>query len=640
MSSRKLFGMGIAVLFAIVAIVTLMSRQPALATGQPDWDRSSLSVTGQCLEEGGASFTVTNEGDRAMAGDSYWELRDGDGNLLETGPIPALGVGESVTFTFGYGGQLDFRAYQRPGHPGLGYAKSVVTCDPDIPNEFEVNLVVGADCDGLFFELFVNGESVGSVSGGWADPYTLESFGPGLLGFFGFTENPGDVYVYTFNGAPSSKEALENFVIYEPEECLQHHEVSIATEQWNNCDGWERSAKLIVDGAPASSWVVVDSGTYPSGGAQAQPAFDGTVTIVDGPPEFNGSYPVHFDAMDAPEDCGEPPQVSIATEQWNNCDGWERSAQLLIDGVGASSFVVVDSGVWPPFGAQSLPPFVGTVTITDGPAEFNGTYPVSFPGMDAPVECGKEPPAVSFGTEVNCEYVDQFVVVNGQKQYYGERHFWSDPNALETWTIPAVDIDLGNEVIAHNDAVTVNEPTDCTPPWKPSTDVCEPHNQYFADPNVVVPYGIFGFEPAANAPYDPYEPDKRGLVFAHGTFHEGLSVFAGPFTYVVHQSGGNWICTQESAPAPAPETPTCPNGNPQVNIVRVAGHLWIGFGCTDPLNTVTINGVSETLMIDPTGQVPGAQPRYSKGGIPCSADVQVHVVWPTGAVSDFSPVCQ
>lgn len=81
--------------------------------------------------------------------------------------------------------------------------------------------------------------------------------------------------------------------------------------------------------------------------------------------------------------CPDGPTASIEIDYFNNCDIWERSARLLLDGEGASSFVVVDSGYWTDNVSQDLPAWSGTVTFADGPAEYNGTYPVSFPAMAA-----------------------------------------------------------------------------------------------------------------------------------------------------------------------------------------------------------------------------------------------------------------
>lgn len=295
--------------------------------------------------------------------------------------------------------------------------------------------------------------------------------------------------------------------------------------------------------------------------------------------------------------CPEP-VISIETDQWSNCGGWERSARLLVDGQGASSFVVVDSGTWTDL-PEDLPGLTTTVTFVDGPPEYNGiAYDVTFPPLAAPTDCGKppdKPKPVCYGEDGTVYYV------------------------LPTdWTI--------------EDGI-------CKPPleWEPETDACDIWSPAFADPDLTLPYGIAGFERAADAPFNAAEPDKRSLVFAHGTLHEGLAVFAGPLTYTVVPDGNNWACVLGQAPLA--EVPTCANGNSPVTIIRAAGHLWVGFGCDDPYLTVTVDGVSETVLVDPNGQVPGSITRYSRGGIACTADVHVHVLWPNGATSDFNPVC-
>lgn len=104
-------------------VMLFMAVAPVFASGGPDWDRSSLRVNGGC-SDGVQSFTITNVGDRAMAGTSSWELHSltKDGAVLETGSIPALGVDESYTLTFSYDFKVFLKVYQRPGHPGQGVA--------------------------------------------------------------------------------------------------------------------------------------------------------------------------------------------------------------------------------------------------------------------------------------------------------------------------------------------------------------------------------------------------------------------------------------------------------------------------------------------------------------------------------------
>jgi len=100
------------------------------------WDRSSLEISSEadCYS---TTLSVTNTGDRNMAGSTSAELWLGqepdDLSLVTTYQVPALAVGGSwsQTYDIPQGGPLHYKwvVYQRPGHPGLGYAQS----EGDIP---------------------------------------------------------------------------------------------------------------------------------------------------------------------------------------------------------------------------------------------------------------------------------------------------------------------------------------------------------------------------------------------------------------------------------------------------------------------------------------------------------------------------
>lgn len=114
-----------------VVLLVLVVGSTASATGGPNWDRSSLSASGVCTATG-ATFTVTNNGDRGMSGPSTWTI---SGAISGSGFIPALAKGASWSISFSFSGQVEFRAYQRPGHPGIGYSKAKITCTPPPPPE-------------------------------------------------------------------------------------------------------------------------------------------------------------------------------------------------------------------------------------------------------------------------------------------------------------------------------------------------------------------------------------------------------------------------------------------------------------------------------------------------------------------------
>jgi YqxM protein len=76
-----------------------------------------------------------------MAGPTYWELwyaangSPKSGEIIATGEIPALDVEQayliSTAATKGSGNYI-FKAYQRPGHPGIGVLGSdEITFDAD-----------------------------------------------------------------------------------------------------------------------------------------------------------------------------------------------------------------------------------------------------------------------------------------------------------------------------------------------------------------------------------------------------------------------------------------------------------------------------------------------------------------------------
>ncbi len=92
-----------------------------------EWDRSSLSVNASCdAASGTVTFTVTNDGNRDMAGPTTWTLYDDDAAIQsgEVGPIPS-GGSQQLTFA-GVEGKLRLVVNQRPGHPGTGVTRADV----------------------------------------------------------------------------------------------------------------------------------------------------------------------------------------------------------------------------------------------------------------------------------------------------------------------------------------------------------------------------------------------------------------------------------------------------------------------------------------------------------------------------------
>lgn len=120
------------------------------ATPTPEWDKSSIGVTGRCVN-GIPTFTITNGGSGNMQGPSrYWWV-NGNASAATCGSIPedpALGGGD---FQLVSGGSLvvefpvgdlappySICVAQRAGHPGTGYAAADVTSEESCPTAEDV----------------------------------------------------------------------------------------------------------------------------------------------------------------------------------------------------------------------------------------------------------------------------------------------------------------------------------------------------------------------------------------------------------------------------------------------------------------------------------------------------------------------
>jgi hypothetical protein len=112
------------VLISIALAVALLSwAAPAAAE---DWDKSSVTLTGICLANGQAEFTVLNTG-QAMTGETSW--REYELDIPTNSGTLQLGSGESQVFTFGpVSGAIEFQVDQRPGHPGSSRPRLTLTC--------------------------------------------------------------------------------------------------------------------------------------------------------------------------------------------------------------------------------------------------------------------------------------------------------------------------------------------------------------------------------------------------------------------------------------------------------------------------------------------------------------------------------
>jgi hypothetical protein len=118
----------------IVAVVLALALAGFTTTGNRMWwDHSSIEVSGVCLEDGRAQFTITNSGDGDMDGPSNWRLWV-DNDLTESGTFQ-LNHGQSLVLAFGPypDEEVKLVADQRPGHPGFGHPNDDVTCHLPTP---------------------------------------------------------------------------------------------------------------------------------------------------------------------------------------------------------------------------------------------------------------------------------------------------------------------------------------------------------------------------------------------------------------------------------------------------------------------------------------------------------------------------
>jgi YqxM protein len=147
MKNKKVFSI------LIVLILIFVTKFSLTAQAKVDWDRSSLKFDSEfgcqssCSE---VSAKIINGGSD-MAGESSWELyysekgNPKNGEIVASGVIPPLKSNEHYIITVNLQelnlestiGIYKFKAYQRPGHPGIGVLWSedcVVLChEQDVP---------------------------------------------------------------------------------------------------------------------------------------------------------------------------------------------------------------------------------------------------------------------------------------------------------------------------------------------------------------------------------------------------------------------------------------------------------------------------------------------------------------------------
>ncbi len=88
------------------------------------WDNSSISVTGKCVNDSLACFTIYNNG-QSMTGTSQYRIYVN--NMLVLTQSFQLNAGDSLTVCYpANGNTIRFEADQRPGHPGNSHPKSII----------------------------------------------------------------------------------------------------------------------------------------------------------------------------------------------------------------------------------------------------------------------------------------------------------------------------------------------------------------------------------------------------------------------------------------------------------------------------------------------------------------------------------
>ena len=116
-----------ALTLAITVLALLALLLPGAVQAQSEWDGSSIALTGRCLPDGTAEFTVINNG-RDMAGPAPW--REYEADIETTVGTFQLASAQTQVWTFVSNGvPVRFEVEQRPGHPGNSAPKLTLTCE-------------------------------------------------------------------------------------------------------------------------------------------------------------------------------------------------------------------------------------------------------------------------------------------------------------------------------------------------------------------------------------------------------------------------------------------------------------------------------------------------------------------------------
>jgi hypothetical protein len=155
----KVDGCGTGIVLIIgVAILALLI--PGVIHAQDEWDKSSVTLTGTCLANGQAEFTVSNTG-QPMTGETSW--REYELDVPTNSGMLQLGADESQVFTFGpVSGAIEFQVDQRPGHPGSSQPHLTLTCQQ--PTALTLTTFAATSAQPLFNTICQKGVVVGFLS--------------------------------------------------------------------------------------------------------------------------------------------------------------------------------------------------------------------------------------------------------------------------------------------------------------------------------------------------------------------------------------------------------------------------------------------------------------------------------------------
>jgi hypothetical protein len=239
--------------------------------------------------------------------------------------------------------------------------------------------------------------------------------------------------------------------------CGPDHDYSYEVEQWNHCDRWERSARLLDFGVPVGPFVVVDSGVWPWDVNHFLDAGDVPAQTYNGVDLGEGQvFDITFPAMAEPEGCQETHVVTF--DVVNDCQG--VSATYSIDGGAPVEFF--NYGWVDPYDLESVTIPEYTVPMAPGEVYDDPVFEAQL--VNEPEECqGRH--VVTWDWTVDCEGVVAWYQVDGGAPVEFFNHTWTNPFALESVNIPTFDLPVNPGELYSQTTVGgeegVQEPEEC-----------------------------------------------------------------------------------------------------------------------------------------------------------------------------------